>query len=201
MTSTDHRAGNERYRVRLRSTKGFTDTVMVWAEGEREAINDSRRWFQVQHDLGTVWIEEAAQRMGSEPDAGDLGVAESNEAVNHERLSPQGEILSTKFRVEPEHLRRSTRLMRESDRPAWQRLRERLRERGVDPSDAAVADISVHEPDPQNPLWLVVRGLGRTILVYWTAYDTLNELDTRWFWDQHPSLQTAEAILDSERLG
>jgi hypothetical protein len=90
--------------------------------------------------------------------------------------------------------------MRESDRPAWKLLRKRLRERGVDPSDAAVADISVHEPDPQHPVWLVVRGLGRTILVYSTAYDTLNELDTRWWWDRNRALQTAEAILDAERL-
>ena len=31
----------------------------------------------------------------------------------------------------------------------------------VDPSHAAVANISLHEPDPQHPVWLVVRGLGR----------------------------------------
>lgn len=78
--------------------------------------------------------------------------------------------------------------MRQSDRPAWQRLREQLRAGGVDPSHAAVANISVHEPDPQHPVWLVVRGLGRTILVYSTAYDTLNELDARWFWDREPCL-------------
>jgi hypothetical protein len=190
-----------RYRVRLRDTKGFTETLMVWAESETEALNDAKLWFQVQHDLGQLWIDEEARRMGSDPDAGDLGMAESNEAVNHEHRSPQGEILSTKFRVEPEHLRRSTRLMRQSDRPAWQRLREQLRARGVDPSDAAVANISVHEPDPQHPVWLVVRGLGRTILVYSTAYDTLNELDARWLWDRDRALQTAEAILDAERLG
>jgi hypothetical protein len=174
---------------------------MVWAESETEALNDAKLWFRVQHDLGQVWIDEEARRMGSDPDAGDLGMAESNEAVNHEHRSPQGEILSTKFRVEPEHLRRSTRLMRQSDRPAWQRLREQLRARGVDPSDAVVANISVHEPDPQHPVWLVVRGLGRTILVYSTAYDTLNELDARWLWDRDRALQTAEAILDAERLG
>lgn len=187
--------------MRLRDTHGLTETVMVWAEGEAEAINEVKLWFEVQHDLGQVWTKEEAHQIGSDPDAGDLGVAESNEAVNHESLSPQGEILSTRFRVEPEHLRRSTRLMRESDRPAWQRLRERLRERGVDPSDAAVANISLHEPDPQSPVWLVVRGLTRTILVYSAAYDRLNELDARWFWDRDRALQTAEAILDSERLG
>jgi hypothetical protein len=133
--------GNARYRVRLRDTKGFTGTVATWAVGETEAIIAAKRWFEIQHDLGQVWIEEEAEWISSDRDPGDLGVAESNEAVTHEHLSPQGEILSTKFRVEPEH-RRSTRLMRESDRPAWQRLRERLRERGVDPSDGAVADIS-----------------------------------------------------------
>ena len=97
---------------------------MVWAESETEALNDAKLWFQVQHDLGQLWIDEEAHRMGSDPEAGDLGMAESNEAVNHEHRSPQREILSTKFRVEPEHLRRSTRLLRQSDRPAWQRLRE-----------------------------------------------------------------------------
>jgi hypothetical protein len=115
---------------------------MVWAESKTEALNDAKLWFQVQHDLGQLWIDEEARRMGSDPDAGDLGMAESNEAVNHEHRSPQEEILSTKFRVEPEHLRRSTRLMRQSDRPAWQRLREQLRARGVDPSDAAESPIS-----------------------------------------------------------
>jgi hypothetical protein len=171
---------------------------MVWAESETEAINEAKLWFQVQHDLGQVWIKEEVQRIGSDPDAGDLGVAESNEAIDHGHFSPEGEILSTKFRVEPEHLLRSTRLMRESDRPAWQRLRERLRERGVDPSDAAVANISVHEPDPQDPVWLVVRDLGHTILVYSTAYDSLSELDARWLWERDRALQTAEAILDGE---
>jgi hypothetical protein len=47
-------------------------------------------------------------------------------------------------------------------------------------------------------VWLVVRGLGRTILQYSTAYDTLNELDARWFWDPDRALQTAQTILDGE---
>ena len=190
---------NARYRVRLRSTKGFTDIVTVWAEDETAAIDDAKLWFEIQHDLGQVWIDEEAQRIGSAAEAGDLGVADSNEAVNHAHFSPQGEVLSTKFRIEPEHLRRSTRLMRRSDRRAWQHLRDRLQEGGADPSDAAVADISVHEPDPQEPVWLVVRGLGRTILVYPAAHDTLSELDARWFWDRDPALQAAAAILEIER--
>lgn len=131
--------------------------------------------------------------MGSDPDPGDLGVAESNEAVNNQSLLADGDGLSTKFRVEPEHLHRSTRLMRESDRRAWQCLRERLRERGIDPLDAAVADISVHEPDPQNPVWLVVRGLGRTIVSYSPRFDSLRDIDARWLWADHDSLRVAEA--------
>lgn len=114
------------------------------------------------------------------------------------RFSPDGEVLSTKFRVEPEHLRRSTHLMRKSGRPSWQRLRARLQERGIDPSDAVVADSSVHEPDPQNPVRLVVRGLGRTIVVYSTTHEALDELDARRFWDGDDRLQAAEAILESE---
>jgi hypothetical protein len=89
--------------------------------------------------------------------------------------------------------------MRESDRRAWQRLRERLRERGIDPLDAAVADISVHEPDPQNPVWLVVRGLGRTIVSYSPRFDSLRDIDARWLWADHDSLRVAEAILSEER--
>lgn len=122
--------GNARYRVRLRDSKRFMEIVTVWAEGETVAINEVKRWFEVQHDLGQVWVEEEAELIGPNADPGDLGVAESNEAVNNQSFTWDGKILSTKFRVEPEHLRRSTRLMRESDRPAWQLLRERLRERG-----------------------------------------------------------------------
>jgi hypothetical protein len=59
---------------------------MVWAQSEAEALNDAKLWFQVQHDLGQLWIDEQARRMGSEPDAGDLGMAESNEAVNHDTV-------------------------------------------------------------------------------------------------------------------
>jgi hypothetical protein len=191
--------GKARFKVRLRDTKGFTEIVTVWAEGEAQAIDATKLWFEMQHDLGQVWVEEEADAMGPDPDPRDLGVAELNEAVNNQSLSPDGEILSTKFRVEPEHLRRSTRLMRESDRPAWQRLRERLREKGIDPSDAAVGDISVHEPDPQNPVWLVVRGLGRMIVSFSPIDDSLRDIDARWFWTQHDALQAAEAILNEER--
>lgn len=171
----------------------------MWAEGEDEAIDETKVWFDLQHDLGQVWTEQEVEMIGSDPDPGDLDVAESNEDVNHQSFSPNGEILSTMFRVEPEHLRRSTRLMRESTRPSWSRLRERLTQRGVDPSDVAVGNISVHEPDPQNPIWLVVRGHGRVILVYSVMVDSLSELDASQFWDRNHALQAAEAILESEQ--
>jgi hypothetical protein len=189
--------GKARYRVRLRDTNGFAEIVTVWAEGEAEAIDATKTWFDLQHDLGQVWVEQEAELLGPDPDPGDLEVAESNEAVNNQSLSTDGEVLSTKFRVEPQHLRRSARLMRESDRPAWCRLRERLRERGIDPSDAAVADISVHEPDPQNPVWLVVRGFGRTIVSYSPRYDSLQEIDAKAFWTD--AVLAAERILNEER--
>jgi hypothetical protein len=195
--------GNARYRVRLRDSKRFMEIVTVWAEGETVAINEVKRWFEVQHDLGQVWVEEEAELIGPDADPGDLGVAESNEAVNNQSFTWDVKILSTKFRVEPEHLRRSTRLMRESDRPAWQRLRERLRERGIDPSDAAVADISVHEPDPQNPVWLVVRGLRRTIVSYSPISDSFHDIDARWGWTGddpvHVQVRVAEAVLSEEQ--
>lgn len=56
----------------------------------------------------------------------------------------------------------------------------------------------MHEPDPQNPVRLVVRGLGRTIVVYSTTHEALDELDARRFWDGDDRLQAAEAILESE---
>ncbi|HEU4527386.1 MAG TPA: hypothetical protein VFT80_05610 [Actinomycetota bacterium] len=166
---------NARYRVRLRDTEGYRQIVTVWAEGEAEAIERTKLWFELQHDLGQVWAEE---RIGPDPDPGDLDVAESSAEVNHRSFSPDGEVLSTKFRVEPEHLRRSTHLMRKSGRPSWQRLRARLQTRGIDPSDAVVADSSVHEPDPQNPVRLVVRGLGRTIVVYSTTHEALDSMNS-----------------------
>ena len=191
--------GKARFKVRLRNTQGFTEIVTVWAEGEAEAIDATKLWFEGQHDLDHVWVAEEAELIGPDSDPGDLGVAASNEAVNNRSLSPDGEILSTKFHVEPEHLRRSTRLMRQSDRPGWQRLRERLREKGIDPSDAAVADISVHEPDPHNPVWLIARGLGRTIVSYSPRFDSVQEIDARWFWGRNDAVQAAEAILKEEQ--
>lgn len=124
-------------------------------------------------------------------------MAGANEDVNHRRLSPDGGVLSTKFRVEPEHLRRSTRLMRESDRSAWRRMRERLRERGIDPAAAAVANISVHEPDPQNPVLLLVRGHERTVVLYSPRFDSVQEVDGTRFLESE-AVQTAEAVLDEE---
>lgn len=197
-SGVDRSSHKARYRVRLRDTKGFTEFVTVWADGPKEAIERTKVWFEVMHDLGQVWTEQEAEWIGSDSDPSDLEVAESNEVVNNQSYSPDGEVLSTKFRIEPEHLRRSTRLMRESPRPSWSRLREQLTQRGVDLSDVAVGDISVHEPDPQNPIWLVVRGFGRTILVYSATHDSLDELDARYFWDRTPALQAAEAILESE---
>jgi hypothetical protein len=175
------------------------EIVTVWAEGETEALEETRNWFRVRHDFGQKWVEVEAEQIGPDPDPGDLGIAESDAAVNNQSFSASGDVLSTKFRVEPEHLRRSTLLMRESDRVAWQRLRDRLRERGIDPSDAAVANISVHEPDPRDPVWLVVRGLGRTIVSYSPRFDSLQEIDARWFWSNDEAVQAAEAILESER--
>jgi hypothetical protein len=188
-----------RYRVRLRDTRGFVEIVTVWAEGGAEAIEETENWFRVMHDLGQKWVEEEAEMIGPNPDPGDLGIAESDAAVNNQSFTADGNVLSTKFRVEPEHLHRSTRVMRESDRPAWQSLRGRLREKGIDPSNAIVADISIHEPDPQDPVWLVVRGLGHTIVSYSPRFDSLQEIDARWFWSNDEAVQAAEAILESER--
>ena len=188
------RMSKARYEVRLRDTKGYTQIVTVWAEGETEAIERTKLWFAAEHDLGFVWAEEKAERIGFAADAGDLDVAESDVDVNHRSFSPDGEILSTKFRAEPEHLRRSTQLMRGSPHPTWRRLRERLRERGIDPFDAVVARGTAHEPYP-DPVWLLVHGLGRTILAYSTAFDSFSEIDASRFWDRDLEVQVAVAIL------
>lgn len=59
--------GMARFRVRLRDTKRFMEIVTVWAEGETAAINDVKTWFEVQHDLGQVWVEEEAELIGRTP--------------------------------------------------------------------------------------------------------------------------------------
>ena len=77
-------------RVRLRDTKGFTEFVTVWADGPKEAIERTKVWFEVMHDLGQVWTEHEAEWIGSDSDPSDLEVAESNEVVNNQSYSPDG---------------------------------------------------------------------------------------------------------------
>lgn len=69
---------NARYQVRLRDTEGYTEIVTVWAEGVAEAIERTKLWFELQHDLGQVWAEQETERIGPDPDPGDLDVAESS---------------------------------------------------------------------------------------------------------------------------
>jgi hypothetical protein len=78
---------SRRYRVAFRHAGGAIDVVTVWADDLRLAEQDARDWIE-QAALQPVSDAEArTEEIGTEPDPGDIGVAESYAAVNHERVS------------------------------------------------------------------------------------------------------------------
>lgn len=121
---------------------GAIDAVTVWA-------NDSRLAQQIARD----WIEQAAlqpmsdaeprtEEIGAEPDPGDIGVAETYAAVNHERVSADGTSESTLHRPSLDELRRLTSLMRAETSAGWEELRGLLRESGINPQRTAAVTVS-----------------------------------------------------------
>jgi hypothetical protein len=140
-------AMSRRYRVVFRHADGAVDVVTVWADDLHLAEQDARDWIE-QAALQPVSDAEArTEEIGTEPDGGDIGVAESNAAVNHERVAADGTSVSTLHRPNLDELRRLTALMRTKPGAGWDMLRGRLREFSIDPQQAAAVTMTT---DPQG---------------------------------------------------
>jgi hypothetical protein len=156
---------SRRYRVAFRHADGAIDAVTVWTDDSRSA-----------HQIARDWIEQAAlqrvsdakpitEEIGTEPDPGDIGVAQSYAVVNHERVSADGKPESTLHRPSLDELRRLTALMRTETSAGWEELRGLLRESGIDPQRTAAVTLSV---DSQGVPWQVrmVTWDGKVIMFF-----------------------------------
>ena len=138
---------SRRYRVAFRHADGAIDAVTVWADDSRLAEQVARDWLE-QAALQQVSDAEArTEEIGAEPDRGDIGVAETYAAINHERVSADGRSESTLHRPNLDELRRLTELMRTNPSAGWEELRGMLRESGIDPQRTAAVTIAT---DPQG---------------------------------------------------
>jgi hypothetical protein len=80
-------AMGRRYRVSFRHADGAIDAVTVWADDSRLAEQVARDWIEQAAFQPVSGAEARTEEIGAEPDRGDIGVAESHAAVNHERVS------------------------------------------------------------------------------------------------------------------
>lgn len=145
-----------RYLVEFRFPEGARDEVSVWAPDADEAIRQARSWIEASQRIGLGSASSSARAVGSKPQESDLGVARNHEDVYHRRFAPTGEPMSTLFHVEPSEIQRNTDWLRSTDSPGWRRLRELLKEQGVDPTQAALAKCPLPlGPEPPNSGTLV----------------------------------------------
>jgi hypothetical protein len=140
-------AMGRRYRVSFRHADGAIDAVTVWADDSRLAEQVARYWIEQTALQPVSGAEARTEEIGAEPDRGDIGVAESHAAVNHERVSADGTSESTLHRPNLDELRRLTALMRTEPSAGWKKLRGRLRESGIDLQRTAAVTLAT---DPQG---------------------------------------------------
>jgi len=76
---------SRRYRVAFRHADGAIDAVTVWADDSRLAQQIARDWIEQTALQPVSDAEPRTEEIGAEPDPGDIGVAKSYAAVNHER--------------------------------------------------------------------------------------------------------------------
>jgi hypothetical protein len=141
--------------VRLHHRNGAIDVISVWASGPEEAIDEAKRWIEGSQNLPVPGTGHEVRRIGSKPDPFDLGMGVTSDLVNHRRFTKEGQPLSTLFRAEPDHIRRSTRLLREGEGNGWRQLRELLKSRGISSELAAVVNPSMHDREPREPVSIV----------------------------------------------
>jgi hypothetical protein len=134
---------SRRYRVAFTHPDGAIDAVTVWAEDSRSAQHIARDWIEQAAVQPVSDAEPRTEDIGAEPDPGDIGIAESYAAVNHERLSATGTSESTLHRPSLDELRRLTEVMRTETSAGWEKLRALLRESGIDPNRTAAVTVTV----------------------------------------------------------
>jgi hypothetical protein len=156
-----------RYEVVVRHSSGVVDAVTVWEHGSPQAINKVKEWLRVVHDEPAEGATFKARAIGSEPDPGDLGVAVSADAVEHRRFSAAGEPIHTRFRVDPDFVRRLTRMMRLTSVGGWPVVRTLLQARDVSPQAAAVVD-AWHTAEGSLTYAMVVTA-DRQVFAFWAG--------------------------------
>jgi hypothetical protein len=144
-----------RYVVTFYAVDGTRHVVAVWASSEERAVADARTWLRGAQELKLEDHQPNVEAVGSEPNDSNLGIARTNEAVNHQRFARSGESLSTFFRPDSDHIRRFTRRLREDASPDWERARSLLAQHGPDSRRVAVASSAADGPDPPRVMTLV----------------------------------------------
>lgn len=133
---------SRRYRVAFRHADGTIDAVTVWTDDAGRARQIARDWLEQAALQPVSDAESRTEEIGAEPDRGDIGVAGSYAAVNHERLAADGKSESTLHRPSLDELRRLTAVMRSEMGAGWEELRGLLRESGIDPQRTAAVTVA-----------------------------------------------------------
>jgi hypothetical protein len=124
----------------FRSRSGVRDVVSVWQVDRESAIQAARDWLEFSQDFSNASVTQVeVEELGAESDPGDIGVAETNEEVNHRRFSSEGLPVSTAFRGEPDEIQRLTACLRHSQQGNWPLIRSLLEAQGVAIEKSAVA--------------------------------------------------------------
>jgi hypothetical protein len=134
---------SRRYRVAFRHADDAIDAVTVWADDSRRAEKIARDWIEQAALQPVSDAESRTEEIGAEPNPGDIGVAESYAAVNHERVAADGNSESTLHRPSLDELRRLTALMRSETGAGWEELRGLLRESDIDPERTAAVTVAI----------------------------------------------------------
>lgn len=160
---------SRRYRVAFRHADGAIDAVTVWADDSRLAQQIARDWIEQAALQPVSDTELRTEEIGAEPDSGDIGVAESYAAVNHERVSADGTSESTLHRPSLDELRRLTEFMRTERSAGWEELRELLRESGIDPQRTAAVTVAIDSKGFPDQVRMVTSD-GKVVMFFRDAH-------------------------------
>jgi len=160
---------SRRYRVSFRHADGAIDAVTVWADDSRLAQQIARDWIEQAALQPVSDAEPRTEEIGAEPDPGDIGVAASYAAVNHERLSADGISESTLHRPSLDELRLLTELMRTETCAGWEELRGLLRESDIDPRRTAAVTLAIDSKGFPDQVRMVTSD-GKVIMFFSGAH-------------------------------
>jgi hypothetical protein len=112
-----------RYLVTFHHPSGTREEISVWEEqGPEAAIEAAIDWTDYTERRSLRGIPVEASLVGTEPDKSDLNVATSIESLGHRAYDRNGDPISTRGHLQPQHVRRASVLLWKANSPNWDLL-------------------------------------------------------------------------------